>query len=144
LDKIPAARKPEAAYFTEQNGKRGAVMIVNLPDDAPLPALAEPWLLTFEGGVGIRIAMAPEDLQPSGIDGRGRTWGETGNVGVLFRDQSASTFRLAQAQSSCRPMDCKGPFGFYSRAGSARRVFYAKKCFRDLPLLAGVGKFPRS
>jgi hypothetical protein len=75
LNKILATLKPEAVYFTEQNGKRGAVLVVNLPDDAHVPALAEPWFLTFEAEVEIRIAMTPEDLKHSGIDGMGQTWG---------------------------------------------------------------------
>jgi len=74
LNKILDAIKPEAVYFTEQNGKRGAVLIVNLPDDAHVPALAEPWFLTFEADVEIRIAMTPEDLKHSGIDGMSKTW----------------------------------------------------------------------
>jgi hypothetical protein len=34
--------KPEAVYFTEQNGRRGAILIVHLDDPAGVPALAEP------------------------------------------------------------------------------------------------------
>jgi len=74
LNKIMEAIKPEAAYFTEQQGKRGAVLVVNLPNDAKVPALAEPWFLTFQADVEIRIAMTPEDLQHSGIDSMGKTW----------------------------------------------------------------------
>jgi hypothetical protein len=75
VNKILEAIKPEAAYFTEQNGKRGAILIVNVPNDAKVPALAEPWFLTFNADVQIRIAMTPEDLKHSGIDGMGKTWG---------------------------------------------------------------------
>jgi hypothetical protein len=74
LNKILEATKPEAVYFTEQHGKRGAVLIVNLPDDTQVPALAEPWFLTFEADVEIRIAMTPEDLKHSGIDTMGKAW----------------------------------------------------------------------
>jgi hypothetical protein len=74
IGKILEAIKPEAVYFTEQNGKRGAVLIVDLPNDAKVPALAEPWFLTFEADVQIRIAMTPEDLQRSGIDSMGKQW----------------------------------------------------------------------
>ena len=74
LKKILDAIKPEAAYFTEQNGKRGAVLIVNLPADSKVPALAEPWFLIFEADVEIRIAMTADDLKHSGIDGMGKKW----------------------------------------------------------------------
>ncbi len=74
LNKILEAIKPEAVYFTEQHGKRGAVLIVNLPDDSKVPVLAEPWFLTFEADVEFRIAMTADDLKHSGIDGMGKTW----------------------------------------------------------------------
>jgi hypothetical protein len=36
--------------------------------------LAEPWFLTFQADVEFRIAMTPEDLKRSGIDGMGKHW----------------------------------------------------------------------
>ena len=74
LAKIMEAIKPEAAYFTEQHGLRGAVLIVDLPDASKIPVLAEPWFLTFEADVEFRIAMTPDDLKHSGIDGMGKQW----------------------------------------------------------------------
>ena len=74
LSRILEAIKPEAAYFTEQDGQRGAVLIVDLPDASKIPALAEPWFLTFQADVEFRIAMTPDDLKRSGIDGMGKQW----------------------------------------------------------------------
>ena len=74
LNKILEAIQPEAVYFTEQQGARGAVLVVNLPDASKIPALAEPWFLTFQAEVELRIAMTPEDLKQSGIDGMGKGW----------------------------------------------------------------------
>jgi hypothetical protein len=74
IEKILETLKPEAVYFTEQHGKRGAVLIVDLPADKKVPALAEPWFLTFNADVEIRIAMTPDDLKHSGIDGMGKHW----------------------------------------------------------------------
>jgi len=74
LAKILEAIKPEAAYFTEQDGQRGAVLIVDLPDASKVPALAEPWFLTFQADVEFRIVMTPDDLKRSGIDGMGKQW----------------------------------------------------------------------
>jgi len=74
IGKILDAIKPEAVYFSEQNGHRGAVLIVDVPDASKIPALAEPWFLTFEADVEFRIAMTPEDLKKSGIDGMGAKW----------------------------------------------------------------------
>lgn len=67
--------KPEAAYFSEQHGQRGGVLVVDLPDPSRVPALAEPLFLTLNARVEIRVAMTPEDLAKSGIDELGRKYG---------------------------------------------------------------------
>jgi hypothetical protein len=74
LKSILDAIKPEAAYFTEQNGQRGAVLIVDLPDPSKIPALAEPWFLTFEADVEFRVVMTPEDLNRAKLDDFGKKW----------------------------------------------------------------------
>jgi hypothetical protein len=75
LNAILEAIKPEAVYFTEQNGHRGAVLIVDLADPSRIPALAEPWFLTFQADVEFRIAMSAEDLKKAGLDELGKKWG---------------------------------------------------------------------
>ena len=70
LDEI----KPEAIYFTEQNGGRGAVAIVDMADPSKIPVLAEPWFLTFNASVEFRVVMLPEDLQRAGLDELGKKW----------------------------------------------------------------------
>jgi hypothetical protein len=66
--------RPEAAYFTEQNGQRGAVVIVDIEDQSKIPAFAEPWFLNFKADVQFRIAMTPADLEKSGLDELGKKW----------------------------------------------------------------------
>jgi hypothetical protein len=66
--------KPEAVYFTEQNGHRGGTLVVNVKDSSEVPALAEPFFLTFNAEVEFRIAMTPEDLARSGLDALGKKW----------------------------------------------------------------------
>jgi hypothetical protein len=66
--------RPEAVYFTEYNGQRGAVMIVDLADSSGVPVLAEPWFLTFNADVQFRIVMTPEDLGRAGLDTMGKKW----------------------------------------------------------------------
>lgn len=75
IGKILDALKPEAVYFTEFNGHRTAVLVVDLPDASKIPSLAEPWFLTFEADVQLHPVMSPEDLKHSGIDGIGKLWG---------------------------------------------------------------------
>ncbi len=74
LTRILEAIKPEAAYFTEQNGHRGAVLVVDLSDPSKIPALAEPWFLTFQADVQFRVAMTPEDLKKAGLEELGKRW----------------------------------------------------------------------
>ncbi|TPV98929.1 MAG: hypothetical protein USCAAHI_01634 [Beijerinckiaceae bacterium] len=74
LGRILEATKAEAVYFTEQNGQRGAVLIVDLPDPSKIPALAEPWFLTFQADVDFRVVMSPDDLKRAGLDELGKRW----------------------------------------------------------------------
>ena len=67
--------KPEAVYFTEQDGRRGAILVVNLDTPSQVPALAEPWFLTFNADVTFRIVMSAEDLKMAGLEELGRKWG---------------------------------------------------------------------
>jgi len=66
--------KPEAVYFTEQNGQRGAILIIDLIDPSRVPALTEPWFLTFNADVEFHIVMTPEDLQKAGLEELGKKW----------------------------------------------------------------------
>ena len=74
LRRILESAKPEAVYFTERHGQRGAILIVDLPDPSKIPALAEPWFLTFNANVEFHVVMAPEDLQKAGLEDLGKTW----------------------------------------------------------------------
>jgi hypothetical protein len=75
INRILEATKPEAVYFTEMAGGRGCVMVVDLADGSKIPALCEPWFLTFEANVEFRVMMTPEDLQRAGLDELGKKWG---------------------------------------------------------------------
>ncbi len=75
LKQILDETKPEAVYFTEFDGHRTAIMIVDVADPSKVPALAEPWFLSFDADVEFHIVMSPEDLGRSGIDAIGKKWG---------------------------------------------------------------------
>jgi hypothetical protein len=66
--------KPEAAFFTEQDGQRGAILVINLVDPSHNPAFAELWFLTFNADVKFQIAMTPEDLQKGGLEELGKKY----------------------------------------------------------------------
>src|ERR1022692_4426170 len=53
--------KPEAAYFTAEEGKRTAFIFFDLKDASQIPAVAEPWFLAFNAGVELHPAMNLDD-----------------------------------------------------------------------------------
>ena len=63
IQRILEEQKPEAAYFMAENGKRTAVLIVNIGEASEIPAIAEPWFLAFNAAIEAVPAMVPADLQ---------------------------------------------------------------------------------
>ena len=76
LEKIMEAIKPEAVYFTEQGGHRGAIIIVNVKNASDIPSIAEPFFLKFNADCKMRIVMSPEDLAQAVLDNLGKKWGK--------------------------------------------------------------------
>lgn len=74
IERILEETKPEAVYFTEQSGTRGAIIIVNLNDPSQVPAFAEPWFLMFNADCEFRVVMVPEDLKKAGLETLGSKW----------------------------------------------------------------------
>jgi hypothetical protein len=74
IGKILDTIKPEACYFTEFDGRRTAVLIVDMPDASKIPSLAEPWFLTFEADVRFHPTMLPEDLKHAGLENIAKMW----------------------------------------------------------------------
>jgi hypothetical protein len=75
MGKIFASIKPEAVYFTELEGRRSAVLIVDLENASQIPALAEPWFLNFQADCRLHPVMSPEDLNSAGLAELGKKWG---------------------------------------------------------------------
>ncbi|HEY3730203.1 MAG TPA: hypothetical protein VGL28_02965 [Steroidobacteraceae bacterium] len=75
MKKILDEVKPEAAYFTEQDGSRGAVLIVEVGDPSGVPALAEPFFLNFNADCRFRICMTAPDLGKAQVEDLGKRWG---------------------------------------------------------------------
>jgi hypothetical protein len=74
LQRILEEIKPEAVYFTEYGGRRGAILIVDVADPSKVPGLAEPWFLSFNADVEFHIVMSPDDLGRAGLDAIGKKW----------------------------------------------------------------------
>ena len=66
IQSILADLKPEAVYFTDDNGQRTAFIFVDMQDASQIPAIAEPWFLAFNASVEIHPVMVPDDLMKAG------------------------------------------------------------------------------
>ena len=74
LNRIVEDAKPEAVYFTEIDGCRTAILVINIERESEIPAYAEPWFLSFNAECRFRIAMTPEDLAQAGLEELGKKW----------------------------------------------------------------------
>jgi hypothetical protein len=74
MKQILEETKAEAAYFTEYDGERGAILIININDPSEVPKFAEPWFLSFNADVEFHIAMTPEELGRAGLEKLGKKW----------------------------------------------------------------------
>lgn len=64
--------KPSAVYFTEQDGHRGALFLIDLADPSRIPSFAEPFYVKFDATVKFRVCMSPEDLARAGLEQIGK------------------------------------------------------------------------
>ena len=55
--------QPEAAYFTDVEGARGAYLVVNLDDVTELPSITEPLFQALDATVQINLVSTLEDVQ---------------------------------------------------------------------------------
>jgi hypothetical protein len=75
IQSILEETKPEAVYFTEMDGTRGVILIVDLESPSKVPSLAEPWFLNFNADCEFRIVMTPDVLAKAGLEALGKKWG---------------------------------------------------------------------
>ena len=66
IQSILADLKPEAVYFTDDNGQRTAFLFLEMHDASLIPAIAEPWFLAFNASIEIHPVMVPDDLAKAG------------------------------------------------------------------------------
>ena len=63
LQRILEDTKPEAVYFgMGQGGARGVMVVIDVASAADLPAVSEPWYLTFDASIESRIVMSAEEI----------------------------------------------------------------------------------
>ena len=66
IQSILADMKPEAVYFTDDNGQRTGFLFIEMQDASQIPAVAEPWFLAFNASVEIHPVREPDDLAKAG------------------------------------------------------------------------------
>jgi hypothetical protein len=67
IRKFIAEHKPEAAYFyADDSGQRCCSIVLDMKDTSQIPALAEPFFLTFNAQVRFIPVMNAQDLAAAG------------------------------------------------------------------------------
>lgn len=63
--------KPEAAYFTTDDGRRMAFMVFDMKEPSEIPGIAEPWFAATNAKVEFSPVMTADDVKT----GLGRAFG---------------------------------------------------------------------
>jgi hypothetical protein len=76
IQEIIGDLKPEAVYFGAENGHRTAFLVVDMREMSQMPAIAEPFFLSFNADIAFYPVMIPEDLAKGNLTSLGKRWGE--------------------------------------------------------------------
>lgn len=74
IRRVVEATQPESIWFSETDGRRGAVAVHELESVSEIPRIAEPWFLTFAAECRFRVAMTLDDLAQARLDELGKKW----------------------------------------------------------------------
>ena len=74
LDGIMKEIKPEAAYFSLDEGKRSLFIVVNVEKGTDYVKYAEPFFLKFNADIKYDIVITPEEISNSGLEEIGKRY----------------------------------------------------------------------
>src|SRR5262249_54617757 len=66
IQSILAEVKPEAAYFTDNDGQRTGFIFFDMQEASQIPAIAEPWFQAFNASIELHPVMIADDLIKAG------------------------------------------------------------------------------
>jgi hypothetical protein len=68
LSEILESQRAESVFFTAYGGQRTLFYVVNIENNAQMPAIAEPWWFLANASVEFLPAMTPDDLAKAAPD----------------------------------------------------------------------------
>ena len=74
MNRVLETIKPEATYFTEQDGMRSGIFLIDIEDPSEIPGYAEPFFLNFQANCKFRVVMSAQNLQDAGLEELGKAW----------------------------------------------------------------------
>ncbi|WP_030130985.1 hypothetical protein [Pseudomonas sp. QTF5] len=75
MNRVLETIKPEATYFTEHDGMRSGIFLIDIEDPSEIPGYAEPFFLNFQASCKLRVVMSAQNLQDAGLEELGKAWG---------------------------------------------------------------------
>ncbi|WP_095053217.1 panthothenate synthetase [Pseudomonas sp. Irchel s3b2] len=75
MNRVLETIKPEATYFTEHDGMRSGIFLIDIEDPSEIPGYAEPFFLNFQANCKFRVVMSAQNLQDAGLEELGKAWG---------------------------------------------------------------------
>lgn len=74
VQQILSELKPEAAYFLEEDGRRTAILVVDIPQASDMPKVGEPFYLGLHAEVCFHPVMTAQDLLSANLSGLSKKW----------------------------------------------------------------------
>lgn len=74
LNEILGELKPDAAYFSLNEGKRSLFLVINVDKGADYVKYAEPFFLKFNADIKYDIVITPEEIKNSGLEEIGKRY----------------------------------------------------------------------